>query len=980
MQSVNNIASKNAVQVILKDGADAAKANDKTSYVVKVGDAEVAVTAVTYLPELKKATLTVDFSGKEGEVSVNGVKAVAAIDFKAPELVQVTPVSDRLIDVKFSEKVTEATAGVEANYGIVLKGTASSVAISSVDKVDDSTYRITVAADLLKEGSVYTVSVNNLKTIEDTNSNVMKDIKVGEFTSIKDTTKPTLVSATAVDTNKVEIVMSEELNKTVLPTVVITPYKADGTLDTSKAYTKTVTAADIAGNKVTVNIDDANLLVNGKNYKLTISGGQDLSELAIADDQAKDFVGVSDVVAPTVKDSSYDAKTHKLTVNFSEKMSGLATVGNYKIFDSQTGVEQTGAVITPAVNADATSVTLTITELDTNKDYSLRLNGLTDASKAANPLKANTIVNFKVPAEVVDVTLNSATAGAAGNTVDLVFNTALDKAQAENINNYSIVSLADETKTLKVTKAVYTAPTVDSDTSKVTLTTDYQGEKTDSTPNYKVTVSGLTNLKSDAATASFAGKDKVAPTLQSVKSISQNYIDLNFDENIAETQDATNFGITIIKAGTAEIAGVYGNEVIESISNKTMRLHLTDALTENTTYTITVKNVKDTFGNYLTNASTPADKAVSKNFDAVKDTTAPKLTTVTAVNSAKLVLQFDEEVSAAGVASNYEIKDENDAVVAFGANSTFTVNSEDKTQVIVENKATVEDAVKLVDLFENGKNYTLKISGGVADVAGNAIQANAAQSLSFVGVKDEVAPKLLSATASPVKVTDGIYNTKVVLTFDEEISPAFATTDFVVTNTETFDELTVTNAVLGEDKKTVELTLGTSTSADGKYKVYVKGSIKDVAVDGNIIDSAARVALFNGVDTQAPTLTGMELKGTKADATETTATITLGDLDANNNGTITITGLAAGAKYSTGSVKLSENVEVTFDAVNNDYDVKTPIKVSKDTDPAALTSLVLTVLGGVDGVTTTQLQNESTSKLSLKDAAGNTSTYTIVVQ
>lgn len=885
----------------------------------------------------------------------------------------VTPVSDQKLDVKFSEKVTPGTAAALANYGIVLKGTAYSAAISGITQIDDTTYRVATTV-ALTEGSVYSLSVNKISDAS-TNANTMANVQTLDFTAIKDTTRPTLTSVVALDTNKVEVTMSEELDKAAtLPTVVITPYKADGTLDTLNAYTAVIPASDLSGNKVTVNItNNANLLINSKNYKLEISGAKDLSGNVIADGQTLGFVGVSDVVAPTVKSNSYDAKTGKLTIAFSEKMVGLNNPASYAVFDTVTGLIQP-ALIAPVANADANEVVLTITGLAENKSYSLRINGLADASKASNPLQANTLISFAIPQTIVDVKLNTAVPGAAGNTLVLTFNTNLTKADAENINNYKIVNKADETKTLAITKAVY-----DDANKTVTLTTNYQAQNADATDNYVVYVSNLANLNNDYASKSFAGVDKVAATLQTIKPISQNYIDLNFDENINATQDTLD--ITIIKTGTAEVVGsLSGTNInIASISNKTMRLNLANNLVDGSNYTITVKGVKDVFGNYMTNDTTPVVKSVSTTFNAVKDLTAPQLKGITVVNSAKLVLQFDEEVTNAGALANYAVTDANGNVVNFAANSTFTINPDDNTQVIIENK----DANGLVDLLDNAKNYTLKITGGVADVAGNTVQT---ESLGFVGVKDAVSPKLLSASASPVKVTDGIYNTKVVLTFDEAIKPdltatTFNTSDFVVTDTANFNTLNVTAAKLGTDNKTIELTLSTPTSTSGQYKVYVQGNITDLAVAGNVIDSNYRIALFSGVDTQAPTLTDMQLSGSLSDGTVVAApTIAVGSLDATNHGTITISGLTANAKYTTGSVKISENVGITFDAINNDFDVTTPVQISKDTNAQTLTSIVLTVLGGVDGASTSQLTSENGATITLKDAVGNASTYTIQIQ
>ena len=452
-------------------------------------------------------------------------------------------------------------------------------------------------------------------------------------------------------------------------------------------------------------------------------------------------------------------------------------------------------------------------------------------------------------------------------------------------------------------------------------------------------------------------------------------VDLTFDETLAANQDQ--LVVNVIKSGTAEIAGTYtvnggnNNTVTPVVNGKTVRLTFTNAL-ENAEYTISVKNVKDVNNNYQLNQVAPNDKVVTKTFTAQADTAAPVLQSITAVNSAKLVLQFNEELSYQGTANAYVFKDVAANTEVSKANLSFTLNPEDKTQINVEN--TVNNVLSA--LFENGKQYSVTINGEVADVVpapnANAITLQAPQSLTFTGVDDTTAPKLASAVAITTKVNN-VNKTKVVLAFDEAVTAAGLQADeFVVTNAQTFEPLTVTSATLVDGK--VELVLDTPTLAGTQYRVYVSGnSIKDTAVTPKALDDNGRIATFTGVDTTAPTLTKLELKGTKQDNTATTATVTI------NNGTITVTNLVDGAAYNVGSFAVTEDIFVTVNSVLDKYDINTPVSVSKNLDSATIASIVSAIFTdeGVNGITTATIKANDGSTLTLTDAAGNATTYTI---
>ncbi len=111
-----SVINATTIAATMAEGVDATRAADKANYTVTVAGEAVDVSNVSYDPNTKVATLTVDLSGKEGELKVNGTAASAAVDYKAPTITSVTAINSRQIEVTFSEKVDYATD--PANYSL----------------------------------------------------------------------------------------------------------------------------------------------------------------------------------------------------------------------------------------------------------------------------------------------------------------------------------------------------------------------------------------------------------------------------------------------------------------------------------------------------------------------------------------------------------------------------------------------------------------------------------------------------------------------------------------------------------------------------------------------------------------------------------------------------------------------------------------------------------------------------------------------
>ena len=766
--------------------------------------------------------LTIDsLKNKEGNLRINGLDT--AFDFKAPEVKSVKPLSDRIIEIKFSENVNEALAQLISNYSLVEAGTANTVNMTgaSIKVTGKDTVRLTLANALTKD-TKYTLTVKGMQDVS-INKNTMSAAGSSViFTAIEDTVKPVIVSAVAIDANKIEVTMSKELTSTSV-TATVKAVKEDGTLDTAKTNT-----AVVDGNKVVITLSKTSeYLEDGKVYDVALTGGADLSGNVIADNQAIKVTGVRDVVAPTVVETPiYDAENKTITINFSEEMANLDTESNYALFETETGL--THAISSVTVSEDKKSVKLNLSSaLKGETLYSIRLNGLKDTAIIANTIAANTIVKFTTNAVITPVELSSAEKPVGdkedGKTVVLTFNQDLIKEEAENVKNYSIVEKDDAKTALQVTKAVY-----NSSDRTVTLTTAAQKDK-----QYTVKVANLLNLDSSKAEKDFTGVDKVKAVLNNVTPKTKNVIDLEFSKEMSAAGT-----ITIVEKGTANAVSVSTSQILTN--KKVVRVTTATELKEGSEYTITVAGAKDN------SISTNTVDTVSKNFAAVEDKTAPVINAVTCKNGASIEIELSEELKEVGTLdkNNFEIK-KGDKVVELNDDVEITVSG---SKITLTNK----ESSNAVAIFENGETYTVALkettSNYITDLAGNKA-SNAA--VSFKGVVDTIKPAMTGAAM-------GERDNEVILTFSEEIQALALGQEskFVVTDAVTGESVSVTNAesLTGDDSNKIKLTLAKSTIAGKQYRVYISDAsiIKDLEVTPNTLDMNSAVALFTGKDLTAP--------------------------------------------------------------------------------------------------------------------------------
>jgi len=300
------------------------------------------------------------------------------------------------------------------------------------------------------------------------------------------------------------------------------------------------------------------------------------------------------------------------------------------------------------------------------------------------------------------------------------------------------------------------------------------------------------------------------------------------------TINATNFTLTVTATGTPVTGTVAYNA-----GTNTATFTPTSPLASVTTYTATVKTgVKDTFGNALVSNFVWTFSTV--------DIVPPTIVSVSPANGATNVpintavnITFSEAMDPATInTTTITVKTTNSSTSVAG---TVTYNSGTKVATFTPNSP-----------LANGTGYTVTVTTGVKDIAGNAMASQFTSTFTTAAAPDTTPPTVVST--SP---TDGATNiaitTTVTATFSEAMDPA-------TINATTFTLKTTTGgtAVAG----TVTYNAGTFTATftptsqlanNTNYTATITTGAKDLA--GNALATNKVFAFTTIADTTPPTIT-----------------------------------------------------------------------------------------------------------------------------
>lgn len=403
-----------SLATVTKESADTFKLTSTTS--LKTGTA--------YDVSFNKVT---DFAGNVASTLKTTVTVTA--DTAAPTIVSVTPESDQYINVKFNKKVNAAS----------FKGNVSLLKVDG-DKVGNMNVITTSDSDTIKlqvpsgfafpSSGTFSGKLQFASSVRDTLGNTLGSTLTQEITLVKDTTAPSVVSATYGSSGLV-LTFSED--------VVL----AGGTVsiidEATGAVTETITASStntkIKGAKLT--ITNTRTLSGDYTVRLTAGLVKDKartpnSSAAATVTLTAEKVVTNDDKRPTVTSVVYEtadkgqAGYHKFVVsaedNVGLNVASLRDNGSYVLNDAALPSGSYAVVDKDTVRGDVTKPTsvsvnvyIPVGAITTTKDYTFKVVGISDAAgngmeNTSSASKTVELKNTTAP-KLTDAVINSVNAG-----------------------------------------------------------------------------------------------------------------------------------------------------------------------------------------------------------------------------------------------------------------------------------------------------------------------------------------------------------------------------------------------------------------------------------------------------------------------------------------------------------------------------------------------------------------------------------------
>ncbi|MDZ7290150.1 MAG: fibronectin type III domain-containing protein [candidate division KSB1 bacterium] len=474
-----------------------------------------------------------------------------------------------------------------------------------------------------------------------------------------------------------------------------------------------------------------------------------------------------------------DRNTVEIVFSETVSISSAQDKSNYVI---DNGITITSATLQP----DNRTVKLVTSSHEFDKTYRLTIQKIADRATVPNVMTQAVSFNYLLAS--VDRTPPAVASFRAVNpqTLSVVFSEAVSLATAQNSSNYSINN-----------NVTVTGAKLESDAKTVTLTTSAHAIGV----NYTLTIRGIAdrapvpNVMTQAASFNyvFSSVDRTPPTIVSFRAVTQQTLEVVFDEAVSSTTAQNSANYTITPGITIQSAKLQQDTRTVVL---TTSLHAVDV-----NYTLTIRSIAD-------RASTPnimsQPAAFNYSFHAV-DNTPPAVSNVRSVNATTVEVLFSEPVTAASAQNkaNYSI------------NKGITISS-----------ATLQADLRSVNLatsaHTDGEAYFLTVNN-IADRAAPSNLMTQAATFTYIYQTEDRQPPEVNA----VKLTD---LTHLLIVFNERVTSVSAEN---VSNYRISDNIKVDEARLASNG--LEVTLTTSPHQYNKdYNISIV-NIKDRSPAANAI-------------------------------------------------------------------------------------------------------------------------------------------------
>ena len=485
-------------------------------------------------------------------------------------------------------------------------------------------------------------------------------------------------------------------------------------------------------------------------------------------------------------------------------------------------VTSSGTAVTGTVTYNTTTHVATFTPsaaLAQNASYTVTVSGnVKDA--AGNLMGANVEFAFSTgditpPTVTAVVPADSATGVALNSTVKVTFSEPMDPTTI----NTTTVSLKNTATTAVVAATV----TYDAATRTATLT---PSAALAGNTRYTVTVTtGARDLSANGLASAFTSTfttlnpDNTPPTVIAVAPLNNaTGVPTNTTVRVtfSEAMDQLTLTAANLTLKNTATSAVIATNISYDVGTNTVTLTPTGPLSNGTGYTVTVgTGVKDLAGNALA-----AQFTSSFTTALVTDNTPPTVVSRTPSNGStnvaintNVTVTFSEPMDATTINSTNITLTQ----TVGGTVVPVTVNYNSGT-----NTATLDPTSDLL----NNTSYTITVTTGVKDVAGNALAAQSAST--FTTIADTISPTIIAT--SPVNGATGVATSAVVtVTFSEDMDPTTINgTTFTLKTT--VGSIAVTGTVsYNTSTRVATFTPTAALTANTNYTATVTTGAKDLA-------------------------------------------------------------------------------------------------------------------------------------------------------
>ncbi|NUO83190.1 fibronectin type III domain-containing protein [candidate division KSB1 bacterium] len=566
------------------------------------------------------AVTAYDTAGNESGYSVEVSAQVPVTDKTPPTLTSAKALTQNKVEVQFSEPITKASAEQIANYAIVPAIAINSAALQA----DTRTVILTTAPHV--DGQTYTLIAKDISDrATPANALATPDTLKYEF-HVPDTKAPVLISARALDQNKVEVQFSEAITKS----------SAEQVANYNLAPLLAINSATLQSDTRTVILATSSH-ADSTTYTLSVQNIQDRATppntIATPATKSYPFL-IPDTTAPKLV-NAHALSQNKVEVQFSEPITKASAEmpANYTISPQ---IPIGSAVL----QADTRTVILTTSPHVDGTTYTLSVQNMQDRATPPNTMVSLATLSYKF--QIMDTTPPMLVSARAldQNSVAAQFSERVSQASAENIANYNI------TPPISINAAVLQG---DGRTVRLSTSAHLDGV------NYTLNVQSILDLATPpnviatpaAASYLFALADTRPPMVTEVRALDHTQVEVRFDESLTRSS-AENLANFTIDQGINVVSVALHSDERGVLLN-------TSPHTDGVTYQLTVRKIADraTPPNVM-----PASTIHPYTFLA-KDIQPPRVVSAALTNLTTLVLTFDEKVTRASAenAGNYRIND-----------------------------------------------------------------------------------------------------------------------------------------------------------------------------------------------------------------------------------------------------------------------------------------------------------------------------------